>query len=100
MQSYEIRYLPVAEDDLNEIIDHLLEYSINAANKFIDDLERLEERLSMFPESAVSIRDKKLRSKGYRVAIVGEYMLFYILRNKSVFVMRIIHGKRNYLSLL
>ena len=32
MQNYNIRYLPIAEDDLNEIVDYLLEYSADAAN--------------------------------------------------------------------
>ena len=100
MRNYEICYLPVAEDDLNEIVDYLLEYSIDTANAFIDGLEGLEEQLSMFPESAVPMRSKKLRSKGYRMAVIGEYLLFYVLRNEIVYVMRIIHSKRNYLSLL
>ena len=100
MQNYEIRYLPIAEEDLNEIVDYLLEYSIDAANAFIDELEKLEERLSMFPESAVAIRDKKFRSMGYRMAVIGDYLLFYTLRNENVYVMRIMHGKRDYLSLL
>ena len=100
MRSYDIRYLPIAEADLNEIVEYLLEHSINAANAFIDELERSEERLSMFPESAALIRDKKLRRKGYRVVTIGDYLLFYTLRNENVYIMRIIHGKRNYLSML
>ena len=100
MQKYDIRYLPIAEEDLNEIVDYLLEYSAEVANAFIDELERLEELLSMFPESAVTVRDKKLRSKGYRMVVIKEYLLFYTLRNECVYIMRIIHGKRNYLVML
>ena len=100
MKSYDIHYLSIAEDDLNKIVDYLLEHSIDAANAFIDELEGLEERLAMFPKSATPIRNKRLQSRGYRIAIIGDYLLFYILRNESVYVMRIIHGKRNYLSLL
>jgi len=100
MQNHDIRYLPIAEDDLNEIVGYLLEHSVNAANTFIDELEGLEERLSMFPESAVRIHDKRLRSKGYRVTVIGDYLLFYTLHNESVYVMRIIHGRKNYLSML
>jgi plasmid stabilization system protein ParE len=100
MRNYDIRYLPIAEDDLIEITDYLLEYSVSAAEMFIDELEAMEERLSMFPESAALINDKELRNRGYRVAIVGEYLLFYTLRNERIYVMRIIHGKRNYRFLL
>jgi len=100
MQCYDIRYLPIAEDDLNEIVDYLSDHSINAANEFIDELERLEDSLSMFPESVAPIRNRRLRSRGYRASVIGDYLLFYTLRNECVYVMRIIHGKRNYLSML
>jgi len=100
MRSYDIRYLPIAEDDLNEIVDYLSENSIKSANAFINDLEALEERLSAFPELGALSKDKRLRSKGYRTIIIGEYLLFYTLHNERIYVMRIIHGKRNYLSML
>ena len=101
MQKYDIRYVPIAENDLNEIVDYLCEYSINAANTFIDELENLEERLSMFPKSSALVRDKRLQKKNYRVAIIGDYLLFYTLRHESVvFVMRIIHSKRDYRNML
>jgi len=100
MKKYEVRYMPVAEDDLNEIVDYLLEHSINAANKFIDELDGLEESLSMFPELGVFSKDKKLRSKGYRMLSIGDYLLFYIHRHEYIYVMRIVHGKRNYKSFL
>ena len=100
MKKHDIRYLKIAEDDLNEIVDYLLEHSVNAANTFVDDLEKSEEHLSMFPEMGILSKDRKLRSKGYRMVLVGDYLMFYILHDDSVFVMRIIHGKRNYLALL
>ena len=100
MKKYDIRYLPVAEEDLNEIVDYLLEHSINAANNFIDELDSLEESLSMFPELGTLSRDTKLRRKGYRMAVINDYLLFYTMRHERVYVMRIVHGKRNYLPLL
>ena len=100
MQKYDIRYLPVAEEDLNEIVDYLLEHNTNAANRLIDELDGLEERLSMFPELGTLSRDKKLRNKGYRMSAIGDYLLFYTIRHDCVYIMRIVHGKRNYLPLL
>jgi len=100
MRNYDVRYLPIAEDDLNEIVDYLIKHSIDAANAFIDELEKLEGQLSTFPEAVSLIRNSYLRSKGYRMAVVDEYLLFYILRGEYAYVMRIIHGKRDYLSLL
>ncbi|MCL2388321.1 MAG: type II toxin-antitoxin system RelE/ParE family toxin [Defluviitaleaceae bacterium] len=100
MQRYDIHYLPIAEEDLNEIVDYLLEHSITAANRFIDELDELEESLSMFPELGTLSRDKKLRSRGYHMLVINDYLLFYTIRHDRVYVMRVIHGKRNYLPLL
>ena len=100
MRNYDVFYLPAAEDDLNEIADYLSEYNTDTANAFIDKLEKLEKQLSKFPESIALVRNKRLRNKGYRMAVIGDYLLFYTMRNERVYVMRIIHGKRNYLSIL
>jgi plasmid stabilization system protein ParE len=100
MQRHDIHYLPIAEEDLNEIVDYLLEHSINAANRFIDELDGLEKSLSMFPELGALSQDKKLRSRGYRMSVIGDYLLFYTIRHDHVYVMRVVHGKRNYLPLL
>ena len=100
MRSYDVRYLPIAENDLNEIVDYFLEHSNNAAGTFIDELERLEKHLSMFPESAALVRNKRLRDKGYRMAVIDDYLLFYIIHGDTVYIMRIIHGKRNYKTML
>lgn len=100
MKKYDMRYLPAAEEDLVEIVDYLLEHSINAAHRFIDELDALEESLSAFPEQRPLSKYKRLRSKGYRMAIIGDYLLFYTLRHECVYIMRIVHGKRNYLSFM
>ena len=100
MQRYDIRYLPVAEEDLSEIINYLLEHSVHATNRFIDALDGLEESLSMFPELRTLSRDKKLRNKGYRMLVISDYLLFYTIKHDRVYVMMIVHGKRNYLPLL
>jgi len=100
MKKHNIRYMPVAEEDLNEIVDYLLEYGVSTANKFVDDLEKLEERLSMFPKSAPLVRDKRLRDKGYRVAVIGSYLLFYLTNETDTYVMRVIHGKQDYANML
>ena len=100
MQNYNIRYLPIAEDDVSDIVDYLCEYSTEAANAFIDELERLENVLPMFPESGSLARNRRLQKKGYRMVAIGDYLLFYTLHDECIYIMRVIHGKRDYMSLL
>lgn len=36
---------------------------------------------------------------GYRYLIVDDYLIFYTVEQRSIYVHRIIHGARNYSSL-
>ncbi|HBR21715.1 MAG TPA: type II toxin-antitoxin system mRNA interferase toxin, RelE/StbE family, partial [Nitrospiraceae bacterium] len=40
-------------------------------------------------------RDEKLKDFGYRVIIIESYLVFYIVRDKTVEIHRVIHGSRN-----
>ncbi|MBI3379009.1 MAG: type II toxin-antitoxin system RelE/ParE family toxin [Nitrospirae bacterium] len=40
-------------------------------------------------------RDEKLKDFGYRVIIIESYLVFYIVRDKTVEIHQVIHGSRN-----
>ena len=44
--------------------------------------------------------DELLSELGYRCLIVDEYLAFYTVEENIVFVHRILHGARDYLTLL
>jgi toxin ParE1/3/4 len=41
-------------------------------------------------------KDDRLKNKGYRMLVVDKYLVFYIVKNKTIQIRRIIHGARNY----
>lgn len=92
---FEVRYLPIAVDDLNSIFDYISEKNIIAAEKFIDKLDSRIKLLEQQPQLGVVPRNIKLRSYGYRVLIVEVYLIFYIIKKKRIEIHRIIHGSRN-----
>ena len=93
--NYNLRYLPVAVDDLISIFDWIAEDSLSNAAAFIDKLDQRIGNLETHPLLGRILRDDKLQSSGYRVLVIESYFVFYIVRGKTVEIHRVVHGSRN-----
>lgn len=95
-----IRINPIANTDLQEIKKYISEDSGEAATKIVNAIIEKIESLAHFPEMGMMLMDKiKLKSK-YRYIICDKYLIFYIYERNIVSIQRILHGKRDYMSLL
>lgn len=74
--------------------------SPKAALSMLDKIDETILRLKDFPELGVVPKDNRLKKLGYKVLIIGNYIVFYVVRNKTIEIRRILHGKRNYKYLL
>ncbi len=92
---YILRYLPVALDDLISIFDWIAGDNPANAAAFIKKLDQHIGRLEIHPFLGRIPRDDKLKNSGYRVLVVESYLVFYIVRGKTVEIHRIVHGSRN-----
>jgi len=92
---YTIRYLPIALDDLVSIFDWIANDSPANADAFIKKLDQHILNLKNHPFLGRMPRDEKLKDFGYRVLIIESYLVFYMVRNKTVEIHRVIHGSRN-----
>jgi toxin ParE1/3/4 len=90
-----LRYLPVAVDDLISIFDWFADDSPSNATAFIDMLDQRIGNLETHPLLGRIPGDDKLQSSGYRVLVIGSYLVFYIVRGKTVEIHRVVHGSRN-----
>jgi len=97
---YVIRLLPVAEEDVDEIVAHVALDNLKAAMKLADQIESDLAMLSSFPELGRIPRDSDLRNAGYRYLIVADYLVFYTIEKRTIIVHRIFHGRRDYKELL
>lgn len=91
---YAVRYLPVALDDLISIFDWIADDSPANADKFIRKLDQQILNLKNHPSMGRIPRDERLKNTGYRVLIIESYLVFYMVRDKTVEIHRIIHGSR------
>ena len=95
VNKYILRYLPVAVDDLISIFDWIAGDSLANAEAFIEKLDQRIGSLRIHPFLGRLPRDDKLKNAGYRVLVVEPYLVFYIVRGKTVEIHRVIHGARN-----
>lgn len=98
--SIPVRLLPLAERDVLEAVDYLAAESPAAARRFAEAFEGALSRLSSHPELGRTPRDEALIALGYRVVVVGDYLVFYVPSRRELLVHRVIHGARDLGSLL
>jgi toxin ParE1/3/4 len=95
-----VRLLPVAEEDFTEIITYIAADRLSAAKDLANTIEKNLELLSNNPFLGRIPKEKELAKAGYRYLVVENYLLFYIVAGKTIYIHRIIQGARDYLSLL
>jgi len=97
---FQIRLLKIAEEDFTEIIKFIADDNPTAAEAIANKIEKNLELLSDNPHLGRIPRDEEIRNLGYRYIIVQNYIIFYTIEVRTILIHRILHGARNYKSLL
>ncbi|MHB8339225.1 MAG: type II toxin-antitoxin system RelE/ParE family toxin [Ignavibacteriaceae bacterium] len=97
---YQVRLLSIAEEDFTEIISFIAADNPTSADAIANKIEKNLELLSDNPNLGRIPREEEIRNLGYRYLIVQNYLIFYTIEEKTIFVYRILHGARNYKTLL
>ncbi|MDF9406763.1 MAG: Plasmid stabilization system protein [Pelotomaculum sp. PtaB.Bin013] len=96
MEKYKLLIFPSAKQDLQDIIDYVNELSPDGAIKLYDEIVEKIGSLSQMSLRCPFVKNPLLKVKGYRVLVVNNYLLFFIVREKTVEIRRIIYGRRRY----
>jgi plasmid stabilization system protein ParE len=100
MKKFPLAYLRAAQLDLIEAFKYIQDDSPAQAKIWLERVDRTIGRLAAFPESGAVPKDERLAALGYRVVVVGEYLVFYVFLHNRVEVRRVLHGRQRYLFLL
>ena len=92
---YRIRYLPIAQKDLQDIVLYILENlkSPKAAMDFIDSLDESILRLKQYPYSCKLYQPQEPLESEYRFLPVKNYLVFYVVTENTIEIHRIIYAK-------
>lgn len=100
MGQFKTEIYPAAKLDLKDIVDYLNTLSAEAALHQYDHIVKKISDLEELPERCPLLKDIQLRLHGYRLMIVDNYCVFYIVKNDTVQIRRILYGRRKYEWLL
>ena len=97
MKRYKLRILPLFEDDLNKMVDHIAFELKNptAAINLVNDIEKaINDRLTC-AESFESYPSNVEREYPYYRIKVKNYLIFYVVIDDVMEVRRVIYSRRN-----
>jgi len=97
---YTIRLLQAAQEDFKEIITYIALDNPSAAEAIADKIEKSLSNLSTYPLIGKIPNEEELATMGYRFLVVQNYLISYTIEDQIIWVHRIIHGAREFLSLL
>lgn len=100
MAKYKVRIYRSAKRDLEEIIEYLNTLSQTAALKQYDHIIEKIRSLSEMPDRCALLKNLHMQLKGYRILIIDNYMVFFIIKDETIQIRRILYGRRNYEWLL
>lgn len=93
---YKLRFLPIFEDDLNDITDYITERLKNpdAAVALVNDVQKaIRERL-ISAEAFEAYHSAKERRHAYYRIYVRNYIIFYVVIDDVMEVRRIVYSRR------
>jgi toxin ParE1/3/4 len=84
---------PEAAADLDEIWLYITEHSsVETADRFID---RLTDAFLLLAAHPYAGRTRDELREGYRSFPVSSYLVFYRVRGRDVWILRVLHGSRD-----
>ena len=83
-----------AEADAVEISDYIAQDRPDAADRFLQELEKLAANLERWPARCPLIAENELMGTAYRHLVYGNYRTIFRMSGRQVVVLRIIHGAR------
>ena len=96
---YTVRLLRAAEDDFTEIISYVAAEKPDSAESLAQRIEHSFRSFATNPYLGRVPKDAALLDLGYRYLIVQNYLIFYVVEERTIFVHRIVHGARDFLGL-
>lgn len=87
-----------ARDDLEQIATFIARENPARAVTFLDELEARLQRLTFMPYAYPLV--PRYEASGVRRAVHGNYLILYRVRGDAVVIRNVVHGSRDYASLL
>ena len=97
MKSYKLEFLSDFNDDLTHTITYISETLGNpqAATRFLNEVQTAIRKRLQMPLSFEPIHSKRDHQGAYYRIYVGNYVVYYIVEDDTMKVMRLVYGARD-----
>lgn len=97
MASFELRYSPLFYDDLDKTTSHIFSNLKNeiATQTFIYDIETAISKRLESPLQGAAYPSMRRRKYEYRRILVGNYLIFYVVIERTMIVRHLLYGRRD-----
>ncbi len=102
MKKYNIEYSMESKQDLIDI-KRYIKYNLqepNTAQKLITKIKREIDSLKDNPEIYSVIDDDIIKRFKIRKLVVDNYIVFYRINDENIQIVRVMYGRRNWITLL
>ncbi len=102
MKKYNIEYSMESKQDLIDI-KRYIKYNLqepNTAQKLITKIKKEIDSLKDNPEMYSVIDDDIIKRFKIRKLVVDNYIVFYRINNENIQIVRVMYGRRNWITLL
>ena len=79
-----------------EILEYIQIDNPTVALRLLDDIDKTISKLAYFPYMGHAPKDHRLIHLNYRMLVVENYLVFYVVLDDVIEIRRILHGKRKY----
>ena len=97
-----VHFSPEAQNDLEQIKNYIqndLENDIAAANTVKKIFDRIRE-LEAFHKMGAHLTSVTITDNSYRYLLCNNYTAFYRIEKDSIYIVRVLYGRRDYLRIL
>jgi toxin ParE1/3/4 len=88
-----VRFTPDAQEDINEIGEYLLDYSVGAFDAFMRRVKDIDSILSRY--SHIGHVRPDLLDRSFRFLASGDSLFIYRMNDSGVQVVGVVHGSRD-----
>lgn len=102
MTKFYVHIAETAEHDIDETLGYLIAIKHNptAALILLEEIEKKKKTISDFPLKYQTVDDPFLAFFGIRCMPVKNYFAFYIVDGNNIYIIRFLHQKQNWKSIL
>jgi len=99
---YTLNFSELFKEDVKSsvgYIKHTLQAPV-AAQRLKDEIKKTYKKIKETPLLYPAVPDEYLASMGFRFVMVKNHMIFYIVEEKQINIIRFLYGPRNWINIL